>query len=28
LMRLNESRPIEHVRFYMPPPTRMASAPL
>jgi len=27
LMRLNESRHIEHVRFYMQPPARSASAP-
>jgi hypothetical protein len=26
LMRLNESRHIEHVRFYMQPPARAASA--
>jgi hypothetical protein len=26
-MRLNESRHIEHVRFYMQPPARAASAP-
>ena len=26
LMRLNESRHIEHVRFYMPPPATVASA--
>jgi hypothetical protein len=28
LMRLNESRPIEHVRFHMQPPSRAASASL
>ena len=28
LMRLNESRHIEHVRFHMPPPARVANAAL
>ena len=27
LMRLNESRHIEYVRFHMPPPDRAATAP-